>query len=444
MESSEQRELRSLVTRIREGHCVLVLGPRVAVGTDEDKRPLDEILADELWKDIGNPSEAGGGLRRAADAYIRARGDRYLLTDFAHEFYVGASGTTEFHRDLAHLPFSLCLTATPDDLMTTAFQEAEKQPQRGHYNFTAGPTPALSDATEDRPIVYHLFGHHEDASSLVLTEVDLIRFLVAIVKERPAVPDQVRSLLNDPAMSCLFVGFGLHQWYLRVLLEVMNLYKSNRGIALEDSKFFERADRAEVAGFFSDTRRIDFRPLRWEAFAKELRAVYEAQTQKSGPAAAAARHRDLPQNAPKAFVSYASEDRAKVEELAEALEERGVDVWQDKQDLRVGQKWDKALKKVIEQDVHYVIVVQTETMVRRAEGVFHKEISLAAERQSNMAETLRFLLPVTLGPCAIMPSLTDYHVIDVATPAGIDALAKSIHEDWERRNAMTMRAQAAV
>lgn len=446
MESSEQRELRSLVERIREGQCVLVLGPRVAVRAEGgEPHPLDEILADELLRDIGTVAEGPRSLRRAADAYMRAQGDRYMLTTFAHEFYAGESAPTDFHRDLAQLPFKLCITATPDDLMATAFREAGKEPQRGQYNFTGGPTPRLSDGTERNPIVYHLFGHHEDASSLVLTEIDLIRFLVAVVKERPPVPDQIRSLLSDPAVSCLFAGFGFHQWYLRVLLEVLNLYKSNRGIALEDRDFFERPERPEVVGFFSGTRRIDFRPLRWDAFAKELRAMYEALVPKAGPdTAATARRHTLPEDAPKAFVSYASEDREKVEELADALEARGIDVWQDKQDLRVGQKWDKALRKVIEQDVHYVIVVQTETMVRRAEGVFHKEISIAAERQSNMADGVLFLLPVTIGPCGILSSLADYHVIDVSTAEGIDALAESIREDWKRRSSMTMRAKAAV
>lgn len=244
----DKRELRSFVARIKEGKCVLALGPRVAIRPDDpERRPLDELLAGELLKDVAASQEeialCAGNLRRAADRYVGSEGDPFMLTTFAREFYAGQPDvTTEFHQNLAALPFQLCITASPDNLMAKAFTAADKKPQQGHYNFTGGKTPALSQPTPEKPIVYHLFGHYEDPASLVLTEVDLIRFLVSIVKGAPPLPDQVRGILNDPGVSCLFAGFGFHQWYLRVLLEVMNLYKSSRGLAFEEDAFFERPD----------------------------------------------------------------------------------------------------------------------------------------------------------------------------------------------------------
>jgi len=438
----EKRELRSLVERIKQGKCVLVLGPRVAVRPDDpDRRPLDELLARELLKDI-NASDAdveaaAGNLRRAADQYMRSQGDPFMLTTFASDFYAAiGDATTDFHRDLAQLPFQLCISAAPDNLMAAAFRAAGKKPQESHYNFSGGKAPALSQSTEQTPIIYHLFGHYQEPSSLVLTEIDLIKFLLAIIKGVPPMPDQVRGILNDAGVSCLFLGFGFHQWYLRVLLEVMNLYKTSRGIAFEDRDFFTRPDRAEVVGFFSGTRRIDFRELEWEGFARELREVYESMTPKAdaaggggGPAPS------LPHGAPIAFVSYASEDREQVEALAEQLEARGINVWQDKQDLRAGQKWSKVLRSVLEDQVHYVIVVQTAAMLKREEGVFYKEIEIARERQSTMREDMTFLIPVTVARCPILPTLGEYHVIDITETAGIDQLAKAIQEDWQKRAA---------
>jgi hypothetical protein len=90
--------------------------------------------------------------------------------------------------------------------MLTAFKEADKAPQRGYYRFRSPSYTRLSSPTAEQPLVYYLFGHHEDRESLVLTEADLIEFLVAIVGAKPPVPDQVRSILADPDASYLFLG----------------------------------------------------------------------------------------------------------------------------------------------------------------------------------------------------------------------------------------------
>ena len=269
METSRQserelRELRGLVERINRGDCVLVLGPRVAVRPDDpERRPLDSLLAEELIESIGVTGPDGAvsaaSLHRAADLYYRTRQDRVELDVAVQDFYEREAGaTTDFHRDLAKLPFRLCISASPDSLMFNAFAATEgKAPQKGYYGFRPISTPRLSRPTAERPIVYHLFGHHEEARSLVLTEGDLIEFLVAIVRGTPAVPDQVRSMLADPAASFLFIGFGFHNWYLRVLLQVMNVYgHQSKAIAFEDTNFFDHPERQQVVGFFSGDRLI--------------------------------------------------------------------------------------------------------------------------------------------------------------------------------------------
>src|SRR5258706_5397087 len=295
VETSRQneRELRGLVERINRGDCVLVLGPRVAVRPDDPERqPLDSLLAQELIESIGATGAEGAAssadLHRAADLYYRTRQDRVELDVAVQDFYEReASATTDFHRDLAKLPFRLCICASPDSLMLNAFAATEgKTPQKGYYGFRPIDTPRLTRPTAEQPIVYHLFGHHEEAKSLVLTEGDLIEFLVAIVRGAPAVPDQVRSILADPAASFLFIGFGFHNWYLRVLLQVMNVYgHQSKAIAFEDTQFFDHPERQQVVGFFSGDRLIDFRPLQWETFARELSEAYEASGRKRAQAA---------------------------------------------------------------------------------------------------------------------------------------------------------------
>jgi nucleotide-binding universal stress UspA family protein len=445
----ELRKLRALVGRITEGNCVLVLGPRVAIRPNETERtPLDELLAGEILADLEDvpPAEAtvaATSLRRAADLYERKGKDLDELREIARDFYLReASSTTDFHRDLAALPFRLCVSASPDSLMLTAFQQVEKVPQKAHYNFRGAsrrvetPAKPLRSPAPERPIIYHLFGHYEDPSSLVLTEADLIQYLVNIVRGNPPIPDEIRSILVDPAQKFLFIGFGFQNWYLRVLLHVLGAYghiEDAKPIAFEDPRFFDDPEHSQAVGFFSGARRIDFRPLQWEPFARQLRETYEAEAQPKAASVAA------PADAPKAFLSYASEDREIVEALAEKLEAHSIRVWQDVQDLRAGDQWEKALTTVIEKQVDYVVVVQTSAMCNRIEGVFHAEINAALKRQERFGEfegqQLRFLIPVTAGQRRMLSTLDRFHALDVSDDAGIEALASSIKEDWQRRAA---------
>jgi hypothetical protein len=445
-QNDEEREvLKALVARISKRKCVLVLGPRVAIrANDPDRRPLDELLACNLIakipKHAGDTSRSPPSLRRAADLYFREKKDHELLELAVRDFYAReASSTTDFHRDLARLPFELCVSASPDSLMLTAFKEANKEPQKGYYCFKQANDAPPSLPTEKRPLVYYLFGHYEDPSSLVLTEADLIDFLVAIVGNKPPVPDQVRHILADTEASFLFLGFGFHNWYLRVLLKVMGAYgHRSRAFAFEDSQFFSHPDREQVVAFFSDDRRIDFLKLRWESFVQQLRKAYEATLPRPTTEAISAPTR-LVSSTPNAFLSYASEDRQAVKALAEDLKARSVRVWRDEDDLRAGDNWDRKLLDVINTQVNYVIVVQTRAMTTATKGVFHREIAAALKVQEEMGEfegqKLRFVVPVKIGECALLSSLKALHVIDVSTADGVDSLVKSIREDWERRAA---------
>jgi hypothetical protein len=48
------------------------------------------------------------------------------------------------------------------------------------------------------------------------------------------------------------------------------------------------------------------------------------------------------------FISYSSEDSAFSKRLAEELHERGLQVWIDKHDIKVGQNWEQKIKEVID------------------------------------------------------------------------------------------------
>jgi hypothetical protein len=455
----ERRGLRKLVEQLKgESGCVLVLGPRVAVRAgDPDRRPLDETLAEQLLASL-NEGETSLGLRHAADLHFRTHKDRRELQLLVEEFYaLESNSTTLFHQQLAQLPFRLCISASPDSLMLNAFESVGKHPHKYYYHFQPPKRsnklsltiprvyqPSVSIPTVDKPLVYYLFGHHQDSDSLVLTEADLIDYLVRIIKGDPPVPDTVRSMLADESASFLFLGFGFQNWYLRVLLKVLDVYGHRfKSVAFEDSDFVDSKENRHAIAFFED-RFIEFHRLRWEPFAEQLLETYHESL--PAPKAGQTSPPALPgPRAPCAFLSYASEDQDAVEWLAENLQAEGILIWQDKQNLRGGDRWNEVLLTVIpdEDKVHYVIVLHTTAMVTATRGVFRREIEAALEVQKEMGEfegqRLRFLIPVTINHCRLLSSLRSLQAVDVSEPDGVNRLATAIKEDWERRGLLNTR-----
>jgi hypothetical protein len=413
------------------------MGPGVAVDTSlPDHPPIRSLLARRLAADPSLqgkcPPEMEGNLRYVAQLHYETKRDLEDLAIITADFYDGLkSVTTPCHRDLAELPFRLCINTSPDDFMLEAFRASgTKKPGSAHYSFRKALDPILKRPSEKEPLVYYLYGHSKDLYSLVLTESDLIEFLVAIVRGDPPLPDYIKGRLGDPETTFLFMGFGFQNWYLRVLLHVLKIYgHKSRAVALEDTEFFSHPVRSETVGYFSGDRLIEFRQLPWDSFAHQLCAEYRASVGTGPPATVA----EPGSGAPKAFLCYAAEDRETVEAIGEVLQARGVAIWRDKQDLRTGENWDRVLVDVISKRVDYFVVVQSSNMANRIEGYFRKEIEVALDRFSKFDKSFLFVLPVTLRGGILLPEFENLHVdIDVTTEAGIERLAKTILDDWSK------------
>ena len=428
----EARFLRALLERIRKGACVLLMGPGVAVVDDDPATPLTVRLSRELAQDPelnGDPRLGDrSNLRHVAQLYYQVKRDRDELRLAAEDFYSRFSETTtEFHRSLASLPFQLCISTTPDDLLFNAFTSIGKKPVKGFYNMYRAVDSNLSRASEERPTVFHLYGHPTNRESLVLTENDLIEFLVRVVQREPPLPDVIRGHMGDPDTSFLFVGFGFQHWYVRILLQVLNVYgHKDRSVALEDPTFFSSPEHAQTVGFFGD-RAIEFKQFGWPDFAQRLKQMYEAQSA-SRPAQASEPLAD----APRVFLCYASEDADAVARLSERLEGAGIGVWRDKQNLRGGDNWDRVLVHVIEKQVQYVVVAQSKAMEGRGEGYFYKEIAVARQRQVRMRQDRLFVLPLQIEPCQGLEELKDLHQMSLSADGDFDKLVQLILDDWSK------------
>lgn len=95
------------------------------------------------------------------------------------------------------------------------------------------------------------------------------------------------------------------------------------------------------------------------------------------------------------FVSYATQDAAAAQRLADALRHSGVEVWLDQGELQGGDAWDREVRERVRACALFLPIVSAATQAR-AEGNFRREWKLAAERARDRAAGEAFLLPVAI------------------------------------------------
>ena len=406
---------------------------------------IDDYLSRKLVEDLGGEEPGPVSLRTAIARYEQRLGGSALRSLVQQLVKDLDAHTTDLHRDLATLPFRLVLQATPDRMMFNAFVAAGKADARqACYDYCRGLSSdvPLSLPTSAQPIVFSLFGRHDRPESMVLTDKNLLDYLVRITRESPPLPDPVRATLRAPSTLFLFVGFGFTNWWLRLLLKVLDVTGvENRGLslALEDSSSFTTAS-GENKGFF-ESAGIFIQAGDWRALAKELAAQHQENVSRKAADQKPADQKPQAEKwstgrRPLVFLSYASEDADTVNGLRTGLEDREISVWQDSQNLRGGQNWESKIAEFIKR-VDYFVFVQTENMDRRddgrEDGVYNRELKLALERAKDRPFGAVFVLHVTVGQCRPRsePELAAIHRLPVDADDGVEALVAAIRESFK-------------
>ena len=137
------------------------------------------------------------------------------------------------------MPFRLCLTTSFDDFLGSAFRGAGKEPEQRFFNFKGSHEQVLeSTGSPKDPLLYQLYGCRQKPDSMVLTEDDLISYLIKVVKY--GFPKNLVETLRDKNTVFLFLGLGLYHWHLRILLRLLDETRSkdNPSFAFEDRHTF--------------------------------------------------------------------------------------------------------------------------------------------------------------------------------------------------------------
>jgi len=113
------------------------------------------------------------------------------------------------------------------------------------------------------------------------------------------------------------------------------------------------------------------------------------------------------------FISYASNDRARVKPIWKRLQQDfpGVQFWFDDNELLPGQTWDLEIQKAKDR-ANGMILFLSDTSVNK-EGYVQREFKWAIRRMDEMPDGHSYLFPVKLEPCEIPYTMRQWQACDL-------------------------------
>ena len=173
-------------------------------------------LAESLAKECGYPGKDKTDLLRVAQYYALTMGEMPLRESVNEKLSQPEFQPGEVHNILASWPIEVVLTTNFDHFMRDAFIKNDKTASEKIYNRFGDQEQIKIAPTVHKPLVYKLHGSLDDIDSMIMTEDNYIDFLISLIEGNPKIPDKIKNVFDTS--SILFIGYGLKDWNIRVLL----------------------------------------------------------------------------------------------------------------------------------------------------------------------------------------------------------------------------------
>jgi len=194
---------------------------------------------------------------------------------------------------LAKLPFPVYITTSHHDFLERAIEQASGgliKPRTQVIFWEPGvmyddaseanhePDPNFSP-TPKEPAIYHLFGLENYPGSLVLSEDDYIRYLIAVVSDRdpekPIIPPRLAQALSSS--NLLMMGYHLRDWDFRVLFRLILNYRhgDKKGVFIQVKPKNEREELSNYLKLYFNTKQFELEWKSSEQFIQEVWDVWE-------------------------------------------------------------------------------------------------------------------------------------------------------------------------
>jgi TIR domain/Effector-associated domain 7 len=131
------------------------------------------------------------------------------------------------------------------------------------------------------------------------------------------------------------------------------------------------------------------------------------------------------------FLSYAREDRQKVESLYQQLSDAGFRPWMDTKDILAGEKWQRSIQHALQQSQFFLACLSVTSVTKRS--YLRREFREALEKRQEMLDSDIYLIPVRLEECEIPEELRAHQGVDLFAEDGWTRLVKALQAGMERR-----------
>lgn len=409
LSTAQEDRLWSELTRfVRDGALIPITGselleiPSAAGGSKNFYTLVAEELA--LRLDVDPPQHTGErALNEVACSYLakpRSRAEElYPVVKEVVEKLEQSVPIPKALDDLAALPVKLFVTTTFDNLLVRAIEQRHPawagRVRQIEYSPVRKGDLDSTQLSDGPPVVFHLFGRATSMPEYTVTEEDVLEFMHALQSQEGR-PEKLFRLLQQK--NLLIVGCGFVDWLARFFIRLGVSTRLSAAGGKTDW-FIERAASTSEFAVFLDhfgrsTKHFSLGPVEFIArFAEKLPPDLTRTLAPRAPAAHRDPARDILEGA--LFLSYASEDRAIVERIQQALDHNGIDCWFDRQQLIGGDDWESKIIRNVNACSLFVLILSRHTLTQQ-DRFFRHEWHEAFKRSIGFAANARFLIPVVI------------------------------------------------
>jgi hypothetical protein len=215
----------AILNAVAEGDCVPFLGAGASLGFEgRPGLPTAKELAVDLAKLCQYEGADPEDFLRVCQYYeLKKKSRSTLRQHIIKKLTVPGVEPGTIHRTLASLPVTHVITTNYDCLMERAFEEVGKSPKVAVHDIISRISPKVPSGTSQNPIVYKMHGTMKSAATMICTEDDAVQFLAGLFKKDPGLPATIQTLFEE--RSLLFIGYGLRDWNIRVLIRALRYRK---------------------------------------------------------------------------------------------------------------------------------------------------------------------------------------------------------------------------
>jgi hypothetical protein len=297
-------------------------------------------------------------------------------------------------------PLALFVTTTFDTFLARALDHVRFGGNPKTRVFSYSPAEAddlpLDTASAGTPVVYHLLGKLSATPAYAVTQEDTVEFFHSLQSDTRR-PQLLFDELNRK--SLLILGSSLSGWLARFFMRMAKRQRLSAGGKTDyvaDTRISSDASLVLFLRHFSRGTKI-FRGGGAVEFVGELHTRWMDRHPQSVVSPADTARPAEAAEAGAVFLSYASEDRAAVVSIKEALEAAGVEVFFDKEGLSAGDAWEAKLRRSVSECSLFMPIISRQTLTAHRR-FFRVEWNLAIDeaQKASFAAGTSFLFPVVI------------------------------------------------